>query len=138
MRTGTDLFKEAIQGKLNELASKDSLFAETLKKENKNIDDCISHIYRQVQDSGRKGFTDDEVYAMAVHYYDEDDIKVAKGNAPSKVIVNHVPELSDEEKEELKERARKEVIEEERLRIVQKRTKPVKEASKKTEQPSLF
>lgn len=48
----TDNFKKAIENHLNQLAEKDSLFAETLKKENKNIDDCCTYILNQVQESG--------------------------------------------------------------------------------------
>ena len=71
-------FKAQIENHLNELAAKDELFAVTLKKENKNIDDCITYILNQVQKSGKMGFADDEIYGMAVHYYDEDDIQVGK------------------------------------------------------------
>ena len=67
-------FKAQIENYLNELAAKDELFAVTLKKENKNIDDCITYILNQVQQSGKMGFADEEIYGMAVHYYDEDDI----------------------------------------------------------------
>lgn len=75
---GTEQFKIVIQNHLNNLASSDQLFAETLKKTNKNIDDCITYIFNQVKASGCNGFADEEVFGMAVHYYDEDDIKVGK------------------------------------------------------------
>lgn len=81
-------FKAQIENYLNELATKDELFATTLKKENKNIDDCITYILNQVQQSGKMGFADDEIYGMAVHYYDEDDIQVGK-KVSAKVVVNH-------------------------------------------------
>ena len=45
---GTEQFKTIIQNHLNELAEKDSLFAKTLKKENKNIDECINYILGEV------------------------------------------------------------------------------------------
>jgi hypothetical protein len=51
-------------------AESDSLFAESFTKENKNIDDCITYILNEVQKSGCMGFADDEIYSMAVHYYD--------------------------------------------------------------------
>lgn len=81
-------FKTQIENHLNELATKDELFAVTLKKENKNIDDCITYILNQVQQSGKMGFADEEIYGMAVHYYDEDDIQVGK-KVSAKVVVNH-------------------------------------------------
>jgi|SRR5690606_38592901 len=81
-------FKTAIQNHLNGLAAKDELFAETLKKPKKNIDDCITYIFNQVKASGCNGFADEEIYQMAVHYYDEDDIKVGKP-LNGTVVVNH-------------------------------------------------
>ena len=142
MRTGTDHFKETIEAKLQEIASKDELFAETLKKENKNIDECINYIFETVQKQGHVGYTDDEVFAMAVHYYDEDDIKAEK-TISANVVVNHQPELNEEEKEELKAKARQEVIDAEKEKMLSKRSnvKVVKKPSdeeKKQLQPSLF
>lgn len=81
-------FKTAIQNHLNGLAANDELFAETLKKPNKNIDDCITYIFNQVKASGCNGFADEEIFGMAVHYYDEDDIKVGKP-VNGTVVVNH-------------------------------------------------
>lgn len=84
----TDKFVEIINSHLQGLAEKDPLFAETLKKPAKNIKDCIDYIFNTVQKTGRQGFADEEVFDMAVHYYDEDDIKpVASRNC--KVVVNH-------------------------------------------------
>lgn len=74
-------------------AESDSLFAESFTKENKNIDDCITYILNEVQKSGCMGFADEEIYSMAVHYYDEDDIKVGE-KINAHVVVNHVIELT--------------------------------------------
>ena len=94
---GTEQFKIVIQNHLNDLASSDQLFAETLKKTNKNIDDCITYILKQVEASGCNGFADEEVFGLAVHYYDEDDIKVGKAISAN-VIVNHSIEKIDKNK----------------------------------------
>lgn len=85
---GSENFKNTIQNYLNELAIKDELFAKNLAKENKNIDDCITYILNQVKESGCNGFADEEIYNMAIHYYDEDDIKVGK-SVNTSVVVNH-------------------------------------------------
>jgi hypothetical protein len=61
----TDHFKRTIEQHLNQVAIQDSLFAQTLKKENKNIDDCITYIFNQVKNSGCNGFEDDEIFGMA-------------------------------------------------------------------------
>lgn len=84
----SDGFKVAIQAHLDILAMKDALFAQTLKKPNKNIDDCVTYILNEVHKSGQQGFADEEIYKMAVHYYDEDDIKIGK-KLNAKVVVNH-------------------------------------------------
>ena len=87
-------FEATIQQHLNEVASKDSLFAKSLKKANKNLKECINYIYDTVKKSGRIGFNDDEIFNMAIHYYDEDDIKNVKP-LNCKVIVNHSEEVPD-------------------------------------------
>lgn len=98
----TNTFKKIINDHLQQRAENDSLFAETLKKENKNIDECINYIFEKVKASGCQGFADEEIFGMAVHYYDEDDIKV-NGKISGNVIVNHSIEKP-------KEKANKEVI----------------------------
>ena len=84
----TDAFKNTIRQHLESRAASDELFAITLAKEGKNIDDCCTYILNQVQKSGCNGFADDEIFGMAVHYYDEDKIEVGKP-VNAKVIVNH-------------------------------------------------
>ncbi|MBB6236534.1 hypothetical protein HDC90_001146 [Pedobacter sp. AK013] len=84
----TPAFNKAIADHLQQLADTDPLFAETFKKPAKNIDDCCTYILNEVKESGKQGFADDEIFNMAVHYYDEDDIKPgAKING--RVVVNH-------------------------------------------------
>lgn len=138
---GTEHFKKTIAEYLNQRAATDPLFAPNLAKEGKNIDDCITYILNQVKASGCNGFSDDEIYSMAVHYYDEDDIEVGKPT-DCQVVVNHVVEISDEEKEEARQEAIEEYKDEQlaKLRETQ-RTKPSKRATESKEedlQASLF
>lgn len=42
----------------------------------------------EVRKSGCNGFADEEIFNMAIHYYDEDDIKVGKVSA-QKIVINH-------------------------------------------------
>ena len=101
---GTDQFTRTIAEYLNQRAMTDPLFAPNLMKPNKNIEECITYILSEVQKSGCNGFEDDEIYSMAVHYYDEDDLEV--GNAiPCNVVVNHTIVLTDEEKSEARQQA---------------------------------
>ncbi|WP_313374300.1 PcfK-like family protein [Chishuiella sp.] len=84
---GTDNFKKVIQKQLFIIAGKDELFAKSLLKENKNIDDCITYILNQVKESGCNGFADDEIFNMAIHYYDEENINIGKPIS-GQVVVN--------------------------------------------------
>ena len=74
--------EQAIKIYLDNRAKTDSLFAETYKKANKSIKECIKYIYsnaRKLAKGGNAvGVDDATVYGWAVHYYDEDDIKVDK------------------------------------------------------------
>lgn len=85
----TKQFANVIQTELNRIASLDSLFAQSLAKPDKTLKGCVNYIISQVQKSGKMGFADEEIFNMAIHYYDEDDIK--DPGAPKnlqKVVVN--------------------------------------------------
>jgi len=131
----TDIFKNTIQSHLLNVAENDSLFAETLKKPTKNIDDCITYILNSVQKSGCNGFTDDEIYGMAIHYYDEDSIEIGK-SINCKLVVNHHVELTKEEIAQAKKTALDKVISEQREKITKKVAK--KKEEPKESQSTLF
>ena len=101
---GTEHFKNTIKAYLDNRASEDELFAATYAKQNKNIDACIAYIFNEVRKSGCNGFADDEIYSMAVHYYDEDSI-TAGTPINCHVVVNHHVELTAEEKEAARKEA---------------------------------
>jgi hypothetical protein len=87
MKETTDPFKEAILNNLQELANNDALFAKTFSKPYKNIDDCATYILNEVKKSQRNGFADEEIFNMAIHYYDEETVEIGKPIS-AKVIVN--------------------------------------------------
>ena len=136
---GTEQFTRTISEYLNLRAATDPLFAPNLAKLHKNIEDCITYILKQVQQSGCNGFEDDEIYSMAVHYYDEDDLEVGSPVA-CHVVVNHTIVLTEEEKAE----ARKQAIQQyqaQELRRLQEPKRVKAKASTDSEQvpqPSLF
>lgn len=135
----TDQFKSTIEAMLNKLAEADEMFAVRMQREDKNVDDCVTYILNRVQKSGCSGFADEEILNMAAHYYDEDDIDV--GNPVNcRVVVNHTVELTEEEIEQAREKAKRQVVEEERQRLIESRSaKPKKKAPEKVEsQGSLF
>jgi len=129
----TAAFRRAIEKHLEDLAQSDPLFYVTYHKEGKNLDDCITFILNTVQKSGQQGFTDEEVYSMAVHYYDEDKIDIGKP-MDCFVVVNHKVELTEQEKEEARQQAIREVVEAEKTRMTQRpKTEAKKPEAKKEE-----
>lgn len=117
---GSDNFKKVIEAYLAQEASVNSEFHSKFHNPQKNIDDCIKYILNQVQKSGVNGFTDKEIYDMALFYYDN-DVEV-KGMPQGSVVVNHHVELTPEEIAEAKQQAINKVIEEEKKRIKAKPT----------------
>lgn len=99
----SNAFKETIKNYLEKRASEDDLFAETFKKTNKSIDECCNYVMKCAKECGATGYADEEVFGWAVHYYDEDDIKNIKPVSGT-VIVNQKIELSQEDKEAIKQK----------------------------------
>lgn len=136
----TETFKSTILTYLDDRAATDTLFAAAYLKENKNIDDCITYILNAVQKSGCNGFADEEIFGMAVHYYDEDIIEIGKP-INTRVVINRSIELSDDEVKEARQAAKNKIIAEEMARIQKKDKKPEQKqetASKSVTQGSLF
>ena len=96
---GTDHFKELIKNYLDNRAKEDELFRAKYETTTHTIDDVVNYIFHAVQQSGCCGFSDDEVYSMAVHAIDEPDLKIGKP-MNCNVVVNHHIELTEEEKAE--------------------------------------
>ena len=136
---GTEQFTRTIAEYLNLRAATDPLFAPNLAKPHKNIEDCITYILKQVQQSGCNGFEDDEIYSMAVHYYDEDNLEVGSRVA-CHVVVNHTIVLSEEEKAEARKQAIQQYQAQELRRLQEPRQVKTKAStdSKQAPQPSLF
>lgn len=139
MTKGTDRFKEVIKAYLDKRAAEDSLFAKKYANQKKSIDECVDYIIGEVQNSGRHGFADDEIYGMAIHYYDEENIKVTK-SIGCDVVVNHSVELTAEEKEKARQEAIEEYKQEEKRKLrsadFNKDKKAKEEAPKQKEKPA--
>ena len=97
-------FELTIKAYLDNMAATDAHFAEKYANPDKSIAKCCNYIINRVKKSGRHGFTDPEVYGMAVHYYDEQDIKDVE-HTNCTVVVNHTIELTEEEKAAEREKA---------------------------------
>lgn len=124
---GTEQFKKVIEAHLQEMAAADTQFAVKLQNEKKNIDGCINYILNTVKNSGCNGFADEEIFGMAVHYYDEENVNAGKP-VNCNVVINRTPELTEEEKKQAKQEAINQAIAEEKQRMTKK-------AGKKSEQP---
>ena len=122
----TDYFKQTIQTYLEQRAESDTLFAPRYHNPRKSIDDCITYILNEVRRSGCNGFADDEIYSMALHYYDEEDIDIGKP-VNCKVVVNHTIELTEEEKQQAHEQALRRAEQEAYNKLTQRKSITKKE-----------
>lgn len=131
----TQEFQKTIKAHLDNLAGFDDNFAQKYAKEGKSIEECCNYILSSVQKSGCNGFIDDEIFGMAVHYYEEDDlgeIKAGKGT----VVVNHKVELTEEDKAKAKADAI-EAVKQEEIRKLKEKEKKEKERVEKKRQEAL-
>ena len=118
-------FKAVIKAYLDDRARDDELFAATYAKQGKSLDECCNYILQEVKKSGQNGFADEEIFGMAVHYYDEDDIKVKplSGVRVSAATTTEkkpaAPEYkpTKKDRENAKKAAMERLIEEERAKI---------------------
>mgnify|MGYP002999540504 CR=1 FL=1 len=136
MAQGTDYFKLTIQNYLDARAREDELFAPRYANPKKNIDECVNYILNTVQKSGINGFTDDEIYSMALHYYDEEDIDAGKP-ITCQVVVNHTIVLTEEEKAQARQKAIQKAQDEAYAKMKQGKSKP-KAKQPEANIPNLF
>lgn len=133
----TDYFKQTIQTYLENRAATDELFAERYADPKKNIDDCITYILNEVKRSGCNGFADEEIYSMALHYYDEPDIEVGK-SVNCRVVVNHTIELTEEEKAQAHRDALKRAEQEAYAKLTQRKPAAKKQGDNNPQMNLLF
>ena len=99
--------KQAIKTYLDNRAKTDELFAVAYAKTNKNIDECFDYIVGEAKKQGGNAVyvSDEVVFGWAVHYYDEDDIKINKLPADTRVSAKANVELTEDDKEKARELA---------------------------------
>lgn len=141
--------KDAIKAYLDERAKNDEQFAQSYAKANKNIDECFDYVIGEVRKRGNAVYmTDAEVFGLAVHYYDEDDIKINRLPEGTKLSASApAVELSEEDKAKAHDQAVKEYrqqcidrmreAEEQKAKKLAERRKAEREKNS-TLQPSLF
>ena len=118
------------------------LFAKKVCNPKKNIEDCITYVINTIEKSRYKGLCDNDVYSLAVHYYEEDDVEVGKP-INCRVVVNHQVELTPEEIAEMRQKAKDEVFRQEMDRLknhnsVRRTVKPATTPQHEEETLTLF
>ena len=135
---GSVAFEDTIREYLEKRAENDAIFAVKFSNPSKSVEDCVTYIINEVQKSGCNGFADDEIFGMAIHYYEENEIEVGKP-INCQMVVNHMVELTEEEKEQARQDAIERLRQEEMAKL-RKPIQPKKATEKKPQdvQPSLF
>ena len=121
---------------LEQRAAEDALFAKKYHNPAKNLDDCVTHILNFVQRSGCNGFTDGEIFGQAIHYFEENEIEVGKP-MDCQVVVNHVVELTAEEKAEARQKAIRQYQDEEVRKLQNRNSRPKAVKTQENKQPEL-
>ena len=72
----TKQFAKVIGEYIEKAKQEDELFAKCVDSQpSKTIQGCVNYILKTVKDSGVAGWTDDEIFGMARHFYDEKELK---------------------------------------------------------------
>lgn len=151
MSNATENFVKVIGEYIEREKQADPLFAKCVDEQpQKTIEGCVNYILKTVRESKIAGWTDDEIYGMAKHFYDEKNITDPGKMKGARVVVNHAVELTDEEKAQAKADALAKFQAEEREKIErreaakkEKERKRIEQMKKEAEErekmhPSLF
>lgn len=86
--------EEIIKAYLDDFAAKDPIFAMSYPSESKTIEGCCRYIYKHYEEEARNAnharclaVKDDDVFGLAVHYFEEESIKETKDEPAAKVKV---------------------------------------------------
>ena len=135
-------FFDSMESFIMQKMDANDLFAKKVSNPKKNIEDCITYVINTIEKSRYKGVCDNDVYALAVHYYEEDDVEVGKP-INCRVVVNHQVELTPEEIAEMRQKAKDEVFRQEQDRLknhnsVRRTVKPATTPQHEEETLTLF
>ena len=111
----------AMQQMLQERCIAEPTFAIKMANPSKTMEGAVNYLCGQIQKSGLCCVDDSTVMNILVHYFDENEIE--EGGKVNCNIVVSKPELSDEDKAELKEQAM-EQYKQEQLREIRSQSKP--------------
>ena len=132
--------KDRIKEYLDKKAEIDELFAVTYAKENKSLDECYDFILSEARKQGNTVcMDDDDVFGLAVHYYDEGNIKVRPTTTSVKVATSAEKiELTEEDKAIAKERAIRQIKDEELAKLKKAEDLKIRKAISKAEKEAEF
>ena len=129
-------FKNTIKKYLERIAVIDDNFAKFYENSpSKSIDECCEYIVSQAKANGCAGYSDEEVFGWAIHYWEEADLKVESIGC-QKVVVNHHGDLTEEEIDEARKAAIAKVQRDFEEKMTKKQT-PKKQIVKEAEQEQL-
>ena len=130
------MFEKAIKAFLDDKAEKDPAFAEKYRSKKKSITDCCKFIIAEVKKScnGKDAAcTDEYVYGLAIHYYDEENIKTPASAPSCRVVVPGDVKLTEEDIKEAKAEAIRKLKEQEVQEQMRKERQRLEAAEKKAE-----
>lgn len=124
-------FYDAIKEYLDTYAKDNPQFKEKYENPKKSIEKCCEFIVSKVQKMNVKGLDDSEVYYLARHYFEEENLDFKEGISCN-VVVNKTIKLTPEEIEKAKQDALEKIKADEIARIQQE-----KEAAQKAEEKRI-
>lgn len=134
---GTEQFVQVIAAYLDQRAAEDEQFAAMRTAVNRPTQDIVTYILNQVKASGCCGFSDEEIFGIAVHAAETADLDIGKPIPSCQVVINRQVQLTDEEKAEAKRQAI-ETLQREEMNRMRRPTAPKKPKEEEKSQPSLF
>lgn len=133
-------FKAHIQAYIDNRVATDELFAETYRKSERTIDQCIQYVLNWVKASGSQVVAKEEIYSQVVHFYDENLEPGEKINAH--VVCATRVQLTEEDKAQAYQDALRQYQQSELEKIRAKANQPKPKAKAVETQPqatlSLF
>ena len=135
---GQDGFIAAIEKFIKDECGKDAAWSEKVKASGKGAEDAAKYVVSKVKESRRMGFTDDEVFGMVKHFFDE-GLNAPEGwSGCNRVVSNGGGELSEADKMKARKEAiaeyKKEAKEVERQEEARRQAEEKEKARKKMEE----
>ena len=121
MLKSNDTAIAVMQNMLQERCIAEPSFAIKMANPSKSMEGAVNYLCSQIQKSGLCVVDDTTVMNLLVHYFDENEIE--EGGKVNCNIVVSKPELSEEDKAELKEQAKEQYMQEQ-LREIKRQSAP--------------